>query len=527
MNKGVVYSDSARKALRNGMSILAKAVGVTLGPKGRNVILSSYTGLPLITNDGATIVQKISLPNRLEDIGVSLLRQAALKTNDTAGDGTTTATILAYIIAYEGTKAIEAGLNPVSVKKGVDKAIYFTINKLLEFAKPINSMADIVNIASVSAGNDISIGLMIAEAIQKVGREGVISLEEGRSSHTSLEITDGMVLDQGFMSPHFLLQSDKTEISQEQPFVLVTDQKIVHLCQELIALLEEVALAGRPLLIVAQDFSKEALSMLVANRSKGIVDVVAVRSPGFGHTSRQFLEDLAVLTGAQLISQDFGLSLSDISIDYLGSAARIIISRSSTRIISISNYDAVQLRCRQISAQIDSTVNAYEKEKLQTRLSRLQGGIAIIKVGASTESEIKYKKLRFEDSLSATKAAIDEGILPGGGSTLLHLAKQLDEWSSQSFSSDELVGIQIVAKALSAPLALIIKNAGLAGTAVVEQVRMLDFPMGYDAKNNLVANMYESGIVDPAKVTRSALQNSASVASIVLTTECLIDSQLS
>lgn len=527
MSKNVVYNYNARNALRNGMSILAKTVGATLGPQGRNVVLSSYTGSPLITNDGATIVQKISLSNRLEDIGVSLLRQAAVKTNDTAGDGTTTATILAHMIAHESTKAVEAGLNTVSVKKGIDKAIYFAINKLLELAKPIDSIADIVNIASVSAGNDINIGLMIAEAIQKVGREGAISVEEGCSSYTSLEITDGVVVNQGFMSPHFLLRSDKEEISQEQPFVLLTDQKIIHVHQELIVLLEEVALAGRPLLIIARDFSKEALSMLSVNRLKGIVDVVAVRSPVFGNTSRQFLEDLAVLTGGRLISQDCGLSLSDISIDCLGSVARIIISKSSTRIISSANYDAVKLRCRQISAQIDLTVNAYEKEKLQARLSRLQGGIAVIKVGASTESEMQYKKLRFEDAISATKAAIDEGILPGGGSTLLHLAKQLDEWPSMTFPPDEWAGIQIVSRALSAPLALIAKNAGLVGRVAVERVKMLDFPMGYDAKNNMIVDMYDSGIIDPAKVTRLVLQNSASVASIVLTTGCLIDGEFS
>lgn len=525
MSKSVVYSNGARNALRNGMSVLAKIVGVTLGPKGRNVVLSSHAGSPLITDDGVTIVQRISLPNRLENIGVSLLRQAALKTNDIAGDGTTTATILAYIIAHEGIKAIEAGLNPVSIKKGIDKAICFTVGKLLEYASPINGIADIVNIASVSAGNDISIGLMIAEAIQKVGRAGTISLEEGQSSQTSLEITDGIIVDQGLASSRFLLQSDKTEISQEQPFVLLTDKKIMHLQQELVTLLEEISLIGRPLLIVAKDFSKEVLAMLVANRSKAIVDVVAVRSPGFGHTSKHILEDLAILTGSRLISQDCGLSLSDISQDCLGSAARIITSRSSARIISANDNDAVRLRCRQINAQMDLTTNAYEKEKLQNRLSRLQGGIAIIKVGASTESEIQYKKLQFEDAISATKAAIDEGVLPGGGSTLLHLAKQLDKWSDPLFSSDELAGVQIVSKALSAPLALIAKNSGLIGSVVAEQVKMLDFPIGYDAKNNLVANMYQSGIIDPAKVTRSALQNSASVASIVLTTECLIDSR--
>jgi chaperonin GroEL len=471
-------------------------------------------------------VKEIDLSNQLESIGASLLRQAALKTNDVTGDGTTTATILAHAVAHEGMKAIDAGFNPVCVKKGIDKAVNFAIDKLSEYSRPIKNLADIVNIASISAGNDTNIGIIIAEAIQKVGREGTISLEAGCSSQTSLEITEGMNLDQGFISPHFLLHSDNMEIYQANPFILLTDQKITNLQHELVSILEKVALTGRSLLIVASDFSREALAMLIANRSKGIVDVVAVRAPGFGNTSQQVLEDLAILTGGKLLSKKCGLCLSDASIDFLGSAERIIVSKYYTRIISSVNRQAVNLRCHQIGAQIDLATNAHEKEKLQNRFSKLQNGIAIIKVGASTESEIRYKKLRFEDAINATKAAIDEGILPGGGATLLHLSKKLDRWSSKSCLPDELVGIQIVSKALSAPLDLIAKNAGLTSQIIVEQVKLMDFPMGYDAKNNLMVDMYRSGIIDPAKVTRLALQNSVSTASIILTAECMISSEL-
>lgn len=527
ISKSIVYNDRARKALEKGMSVLAKAVGITLGPKGRNIILSPSLGSPMLTNDGATIVKEVELSNHLENVGVSLLRQAALKTNDVAGDGTTTATVLAYAFVSEAMKAIGAGLNPILVKQGLEKAACFVISKLAEYSRPVQNIDDIVHIATVSAGYDTNAGFMIAEAIQKVGREGTISLEEGCSSQTFVEIAEGMSIDQGFMSEHFLLQSDEVEIRQKSPLVLLTDQEITCAQQELVSLIEDLASAGRSLLIIAKDLSKEVLAMLIANRLKGIIDVVAVRAPGFGSTSRQILEDLAVLTGGQLLSSNYGLGLSDLSSDLLGSADQIIISKSSTKIMSSAHQSCVNMRCRQISKQIDLSTNSYEKEKLRNRLSSLQARIAVIIVGASTETEIRYKKLRLEDAINAAKAAIDEGILPGGGATLLHLAKKLDVWPDKAFfSPEELAGIQIVSRSLTTPLALIAENAGLASQTIVEKLKTEDFPMGYDVKKNLVVDMYQTGILDPAKVTRSAIQNSISVASIILTTECVIGDSL-
>lgn len=522
MSKRVAYDENARQALGQGMRILAKVVSLTLGPKGRNVVLGGYSGTPQVTNDGATIVKEIELANPLENIGVSLLRQAALKTNSISGDGTTTATVLSYAIAQEGLKAIAAGFNPVLVKKGIEKAMHFVLSRLSQYARPVDGISDIAHVASISAGNDPDMGIMIARVIKKVGREGSISLQESCSSQTYLEILEGMTLDQGFMSPHFLLQSDKGEIFLDNPLVLLIDKKIIFPDQEFISALEQVASVKRSLLIIAEDISKEALAILIMNRLKRIVDVVAVRIPGFGNIRKHVLEDLAVLTGGQVVSDDFGLSLSDMALSTIGSAKCVTISSHITKIISMDNRESVHLRCQQISSQIERSTNSHEKEKLHIRLSKLAGRVAVINIGGSTEAEFKHRKLRFEDAISATRAAIDEGIVPGGGAALLHLGKELDVWAHKSFLDGEFAGMRIVSRALQSPLVIIAENAGLSGQIVAEQVGAEDCSMGYDANSNAIVNMYESGIIDPAKVTRSALQNALSIASIILTTECII-----
>ena len=522
MAKNILYNEEARQVLKQGMNILNHAVGVTLGPKGKNVVLDNMSSFPQIVNDGITIAKEIELENKLENIGVALIRQAASKTNDVSGDGTTTATVLAYSIVDQGMRYIISGYNPILIKKGIEKSVNFIISKIAEYSRSIVNITDIMNVASISAGNDINIGNMIADAIKRIGKEGIISLEEGKSRYTNLEITEGMRFDKGFMSPYFLTKNSSMVIQQDNPFILITDNKITLVQQEVIPILEQVAKTGRSLLIIAEDIEKEALATLVINKLRGSVNVVAVRAPGFGDRKKLFLEDLAIVTGAQVVSSDVGLNLGSVSLNLMGTARRVIISKDNTTIISEQREKAVKLRCSQIRKQIEITSNNYEKEKLQERLSKLVGGVAIIKLGAATEVEMKNKKLHIEDAINATKAAIQEGIVPGGGSTLLHLSQDLDLWSSQNLYSEELIGAQILGKALSIPLKKIVENNGLSGSVMVERIRKTSFEMGYDVQQDKIVNMYISGIIDPAKVTRSALQNAASIASIVLTTECLI-----
>lgn len=526
MTKQILYNDNARQALVKGMSILVKAVGVTLGPKGKNVVLERKFGVPQIINDGITIAKEIELRNHVQNIGVALIRQAALKTNDVAGDGTTTATVLAHAIVKQGIKSISSGSNPVLIKKGIEKAIHFIADEISKYSRSVTCIQDIVHIASISAGNDLKIGHMISEAIKKVGREGIISLEEAQSTHTHLEILEGTSFNKGFISPYFLSSASKIDICQENPLILLTDKKITLAQPDMVLILEQVAKIGRPLLIIADDIAKEALATLVINKLRGIVDVVAVRTPGFGDRRRLLLEDIAILVGAQVLSDNLPLNLSQSSLEFMGSAKRVIVSRSTTTIIAGSNNDAVQLRCSHIRKQINATTNSYEKEKLQERLSKLSGRAAVIKFGAATEAEMQDKKLRLEDAINATKAAIQEGVLPGGGSALAHFAKSLDFWSTQYLFADEFIGAQIVARALCIPLQKIVDNAGCSGTTVVKQVQENGFSTGYDASKGLIVDMYEAGILDPAKVTRLALQNASSIASVVLTTECLVADKL-
>ena len=526
MSKKIVYNHDARKALEVGMNILFQAVSITLGPKGKNVILGRKFGTPQIVNDGVTIAKEITLEKPIENLGVMLIRQAASKTNDTVGDGTTTSTVLAHVIVKEGMKSVTAGSNPALIKNGIDKAVKFVVKKISEYSRPVMNIKDIMHVASVSLGNDRVMSDIIADAVRQVGREGIISLEEAPSTSTSLEISKGISFNKGFLSPYFLSDAMQANISQENPLILLTDKKITYVQQELIPLLEKVAQADRPLLIIADGINKEALSTLIINKSRGIMDIVAVGIPGFGDRKKTFLEDISVLTNATVISEDFGLSLDKVSLDSLGSARRVIVSKDVTTIITNSNQQALQLRCDQLRKQIELSCNNYEREKLQERLAKLIGGVAVIKLGAATEIEMKSKKLRFEDAINATRAAIEEGIVPGGGSTFVHLSYHLQLWANKHLVSDELLGAQIVAKALLAPLYTIVQNTGYDGSIILEYLRHTAFEMGYDASQYEIVDMYTAGIIDPAKVTRLALQNASSIASVILNTECIISDKL-
>ncbi len=521
MAKRIVYNENARRALERGMDILTEAVAVTLGPKGRNVVLEKKFGAPQIVNDGVTIAKEIELEDNIENTGVALIRQAASKTNDAAGDGTTTATVLAHAIVKEGLRNVAAGANAISLKRGIDKATAFLVEKIAEHARPVEDSKSIAQVGSISAGNDEEVGAMIAEAMEKVGREGVISLEEGKSMTTELEVTEGMRFDKGYVSPYFVTDTERMEAVLDEPYILITDKKIA-LVQDLVPVLEQVARSGRPLIIIAEDIEKEALATLVVNRLRGVLNVAAVKAPGFGDRRKAMLEDIAVLTGGQVISEDTGLKLDNTKLDMLGQARRLTITKDTTTIVAEGNEKDVKARCEQIRRQIDETESTYDKEKLQERLAKLSGGVAVIKVGAATETEMKDRKLRLEDAINATKAAVEEGIVPGGGTTLAHLVPDLTTWLEANLTAEEHTGAAIVARALAAPLMRIAQNAGQNGAVIAERVKEKDFNVGYNAANGEFVDMFEAGIVDPAKVTRSALQNAASIAGMVLTTECIV-----
>ena len=521
MAKRIIYNENARRALERGMDILAEAVAVTLGPKGRNVVLEKKFGAPQIVNDGVTIAKEIELEDHVENTGVALIRQAASKTNDAAGDGTTTATVLAHAMVKEGLRNVAAGANAISLKRGIDKATTFLVGQIAEHARQVEDSKAIAQVGSISAGNDDEVGQMIANAMEKVGKEGVISLEEGKSMTTELEITEGMRFDKGYISPYFATDPERMEAVFDEPFILLTDKKIA-LVQDLVPVLEQVARSGRPLVIIAEDIEKEALATLVVNRLRGVLNVAAVKAPGFGDRRKAMLEDIAVLTGGQLITEDAGLKLDNTKLDMLGKSRRITITKDSTTIVAEGNEQAVKARVDQIRRQMDDTESSYDKEKLQERLAKLAGGVAVIKVGAATETEMKDRKLRLEDAINATKAAVEEGIVPGGGTTLAHLAPQLESWATGNLKDEELIGALIVSRALSAPLKRIAENAGQNGAVIAERVKEKEFNVGYNAATNEFVDLFEAGIVDPAKVTRSALQNAASIAGMVLTTECIV-----
>lgn len=521
MAKRIIYNENARRALEKGIDILAEAVAVTLGPKGRNVVLEKKFGAPQIINDGVTIAKEIELEDHIENTGVALIRQAASKTNDAAGDGTTTATVLAHAMVKAGLRNVAAGANAITLKKGIDKAADFLVKKIEEHAKPIVDSNAIAQVGTISAGNDEEVGRMIADAMDKVGKEGVISLEEGKSMTTELEVTEGMRFDKGYISPYFATDTERMEAVLDEPYILLTDKKI-GLVQDLVPVLEQIARTGKPLLIIAEDIEKEALATLVVNRLRGVLNVAAVKAPGFGDRRKAMLEDIAVLTNGQLITEDAGLKLENTKLEMLGTARRITINKDTTTIVAEGNEAAVKARVEQIRKQIDETDSSYDKEKLQERLAKLSGGVAVVKVGAATETEMKDKKLRLEDAINATKAAVEEGIVPGGGTTLAHLAPALEEWAAANLTGEELIGATIVASALTAPLMRIAQNAGVNGAVVAEHVKGMPFNEGYNAATGEYVDMLAAGIVDPAKVTRSGLQNAASIAGMVLTTECIV-----
>ena len=523
MAKKILYQDNARRALERGMEIMVEAVSVTLGPKGRNVVLEKKYGSPQIVNDGVTIAKEIQLADHIENTGVSLIRQAAAKTNDVAGDGTTTATVLAYAMVKEGLKNVAAGANPISIKLGMEKATQYLVTQINEFARAVEDIDSIKQVASISAGNDDIIGSLISDALAKVGKEGVISLEEGKSIQTELEITEGMKLEKGFISPYFITNTEKMEACYDNPFILLTDKKITLVQQDLLPILEQITKTKRPLLIIAEDDEKEALATLILNKLRGIINVVAIRAPGFGELRKLLLEDIGILTGGTIITQDAGLSLENIQVNLLGQARRVIVTKDSTTIVADgSSVEEIKIRCEQLRKQVNLADTQYEKEKLQDRIAKLSGGIAVIRVGALTETEMKDKKLRLEDAINATRAAVEEGIVPGGGTTLVHLSDNLETWAKNNLNEDEFIGAKIIARAILAPLKRIAENAGINGPVIVETVQQQEFEVGYNAAKNTYGNLYEEGIVDPAKVTRSALQNATSIASMILTTECII-----
>lgn len=521
MAKRIIYNENARRALERGMDILAESVAVTLGPKGRNVVLEKKFGAPQIVNDGITIAKEIELEDNIENTGVSLIRQAASKTNDAAGDGTTTATVLAHAMVKEGLRNVAAGANAIALKRGIDRATAYLVEQIASHARPVEDSTAIAQVGTISAGNDDEVGQMIANAMDKVGKEGVISLEEGKSMTTELEITEGMRFDKGYISPYFATDTERMEAVLDEPYILLTDKKI-SLVQDLVPILEQVARSGKPLLIISEDIEKEALATLVVNRLRGVLNVAAVKAPGFGDRRKAMLEDIAVLTGGQVITEDAGLKLESAKIDMLGSARRITITKDNTTIVAEGNEASVKARCEQIRRQMEESDSSYDKEKLQERLAKLSGGVAVIKVGAATETEMKDRKLRLEDAINATKAAVEEGIVPGGGTTLAHLAPQVEEWANSNLVDEELTGALIVARALTAPLKRIAENAGQNGAVIAERVKEKDFNVGYNAATGEFLDLFDAGIVDPAKVTRSATQNAASIAGMVLTTECIV-----
>jgi len=525
MSKKILYQDDARRALERGMGIMVEAVSVTLGPKGRNVVLEKSYGSPQIVNDGITIAKEISLEDHIENTGVALIRQAAAKTNDVAGDGTTTATVLAYAMVKAGLKNVAAGANPISLKLGMEKATQYLVTQINEFAQPVEDIQSIQQVASISSGNDDTIGCLIADALSKVGKEGVISLEEGKGIITELEITEGMKLEKGFISPYFITNTDKMETLYENPLILLTDKRITLVQQDLLPVLEQVTKTKRPLVIIAQDIEKEALATLILNKLRGIVDVVAIRAPGFGELRKLILQDIAILTGGSVITQDAGLSLDNIQLNLLGEARRVIVTKDSSTIVAEGTEKEIKVRCEQLRKQINLADTDYEKERLQDRIAKLSGGIAVIKVGAVTETEMKDKKLRLEDAINATRAAVEEGIVPGGGATFVHLSQIIKVWAKNNLKEDELIGARIILNAILAPLKRIAENAGINGAVIVEQVQQENFELGYNAAKDTFGDMYELGIIDPAKVTRSALQNATSIASMILTTECIIVDQ--
>jgi chaperonin GroEL len=519
MAKAVAFDVEARQGLKRGIDTVAQAVRITLGPKGRNVVLEKKFGAPTVTNDGVTIVREIELKDPWENTGAQLLREVATKTNDVAGDGTTTATLLAQTMITEGFKNVAAGANPMQLKVGIEKAVAAVVEEIKKVAIPVKPGPDVANVAAISS-QDENIGKLIAEAMDKVGKDGVITVEDSQGIGTELEVVEGMQFDRGYTSPYFVTNPDRMESVLDEPFVLITDRKISAIA-DILPILEKVVQQGRPLLIVAEDVEGEAQATLIVNKLRGTFTAVAVKAPGFGDRRKAMLEDMAILTGGQVISEDIGLKLDQTKIEQLGRARRVTITKDDTTIVEGSGAaEAIQARIKAIKAQVEETTSDFDREKLQERLAKLAGGVAVVKVGAATEVEQKEKKHRIEDALSATKAAVEEGIVAGGGTVLLQAQKVLD--GGLGLTGDQATGVAIVRRALEEPVRQIAHNAGKEGSVIVEAVRKAKIGEGYDALNDKFVGMFAAGIVDPAKVTRSALQNAASIAAMVLTTEAVV-----
>ena len=519
MAKAVIFDIEAREALKRGMDVLADAVRVTLGPKGRNVVLERKYGLPLVINDGVTIAKDIDLKDPAENVGAQLLREVATKTNDVAGDGTTTATLLAQAMIGEGFRNLAAGAGPMQMKTGIEKAVEAVVAEIKRLSVPVKGHENVAQVAGISSA-DPAIGKLIADAMDKVGQDGVITVEDSQGLATELEVVEGMQFDRGYVSAYFITNSDRMEAVLENPFILITDRKISAIA-DVLPLLEKVIQQGKPLLVVAEDVDGEALATLVVNKLRGTFTAVAVKAPGFGDRRKAMLEDLAVLTGGTVISEELGLKLDQTKIEQLGRARRVTVDKDDTTIVEgAGQHEAVQARIKALKAQIEETTSDYDKEKLQERLAKLSGGVALIKVGAATEVEQKEKKHRIEDAILATKAAVEEGIVAGGGTVLIRAQQVLKD--GLGLAGDELTGLRIVEKALEEPIRQICANGGKEGSLILQRVREMKPGGGYDALKDRFVDMFEAGIVDPAKVTRSALQNAASVAAMVLTTEAIV-----
>jgi chaperonin GroEL len=520
MAKEIKYGSDARTALGAGVDKLANTVRVTLGPKGRNVVLDKSFGAPLITNDGVTIAKEIELEDAFENMGAQLVKEVATKTNDVAGDGTTTATVLTQAMVQEGMKNLEAGANPIVLRRGMKKATDVAVEALKEMSQPVNGKDQIAKVAAISAGDE-SVGNMVADAMEKVTNDGVITIEESKTMETELDLVEGMQFDRGYLSAYMCTDMDKMEAVLDDPYILITDKKISNI-QDILPLLEQIVQSGARLLIIAEDVEGEALTTLIVNKLRGTFNVVAVKAPGYGDRRKAMLEDIAILTGGQVISSELGLELKDTDISMLGRAKSVKVAKENTVIVDgAGDKDAIQSRISQIRAQIDETTSEFDKEKLQERLAKMAGGVAVIRVGAATETEMKEAKLRMEDALNATRAAVEEGIIAGGGSAYIHAAKKVAELAN-TLEGDEKTGVKVILKALEAPLYYIAANAGLEGAVIVNKVKETAPGTGFDAATEEYVDMVASGILDPVKVTRSALQNATSVASTLLTTESAV-----
>ncbi|WP_342753186.1 chaperonin GroEL [Shouchella clausii] len=518
MAKDIQFSEEARRSMLKGVDTLANAVKVTLGPKGRNVVLEKKFGSPLITNDGVTIAKEIELEDAFENMGAKLVAEVASKTNDIAGDGTTTATVLAQAMIREGLKNVTSGANPMGIRKGIEKATAAAVKELKAISKPIEGKESIAQVASISAADE-EVGSLIAEAMERVGNDGVITIEESKGFTTELEVVEGMQFDRGYASPYMVTDSDKMEAVLENPYILVTDKKITNI-QEILPVLEQVVQQSRPVLIIAEDVEGEALATLVLNKLRGTFNAVAVKAPGFGDRRKAMLEDISILTGAEVITEDLGLDLKSTQINQLGRASKVVVTKENTTIVEgAGDTEQIAARVNQIRAQVEETTSEFDKEKLQERLAKLAGGVAVIKVGAATETELKERKLRIEDALNSTRAAVEEGIVSGGGTALVNVIKAV---KAVDATGDEATGVNIVLRALEEPVRQIAHNAGLEGSIIVEKLKAEEVGVGYNAATGEYVNMVETGILDPTKVTRSALQNAASVAAMFLTTEAVV-----